>query len=152
MTSGSKIQDSRLGASTVFRPVLESSRPPSVYIRSLHGGRGVGCRVGSWRGCLMRSFLWWCHILSRSNEVDGLASPPYTGLRLIAVCWGGGTGPAHGVPPGLVAVVPIGRRKLPGASLSVGGFVLFWYLFLKYHRINGSLPGGTYLLARSRCY
>jgi hypothetical protein len=60
----------------VFRPVLESSRPPSVYIRSLHGGRGVGCRVGSWRGCLMRSFLWWCHILSRSNEVDGLASPP----------------------------------------------------------------------------
>jgi hypothetical protein len=22
--------------------------------------------------------------------VDGLASPPYTGLRLIAVCWGGG--------------------------------------------------------------
>jgi hypothetical protein len=54
--------------------------------------------------------------------VDGLASP-CTSLRLIAVCWG--TGPAHGVLPGLVASVPIGRRKLPGASLSAGGLVLF---------------------------
>jgi hypothetical protein len=35
--------------------------------------------------------------------VDGLASP-YTGLWLITVYWG--TGPAHGVPPGLVVMVP----------------------------------------------
>jgi hypothetical protein len=78
--------------------------------------------------------------------VDGLASP-CTSLRLIAVCWG--TGPAHGVLPGLVASVPIGRRKLPGASLSAGGLVLFWYLFMKYRRVNGVLPGGNYPLTRS---
>jgi hypothetical protein len=53
------------------------------------------------------------------------------------------------VPPSLVVMVPIGRRKLPGATLSVGGFVLFWYLFMKYHRVNGSLPGGAYPLASS---
>jgi hypothetical protein len=41
----------------VFRPVLESSKPPSSFIGSLLGGRGVSSRVGSWRGCLMRSFL-----------------------------------------------------------------------------------------------
>jgi hypothetical protein len=79
----------------------------------------------------------------RSDELDGLASP-YTILQLIAVCWG--TKPPHGVPPGLVATVPLRRRKLPRASLSAGGFVLFWYLFMKYHRVNGSLPVGAYLL------
>jgi hypothetical protein len=35
-----QIQDSQLEASSVFRPVLESSKPPSTYIRSLLGGRG----------------------------------------------------------------------------------------------------------------
>jgi hypothetical protein len=80
--------------------------------------------------------------------VDGLASP-YTGLRLIAVYWGGGAGPAHGVLPGLVAIVHVGSRKLPGVSLSANGFVLFWYLFMKYCRVNGSLPGGAYSLAWS---
>jgi hypothetical protein len=72
--------------------------------------------------------------------VDRLAS--YTGLHLISICWG--TEPAHGVSPGLVATVPIGRRKLPRASLSAGGLVLFWYMFMKYHRVNGLLPGGSY--------
>jgi hypothetical protein len=71
----------------VFGSVLESSRPPSVFIGSLHGGSEVGSRVGSWRGCLTRSFPWWCYLPSRSDEVDGLASP-YTGLWLIAICWG----------------------------------------------------------------
>jgi hypothetical protein len=51
------MQDSQLEASTVFGPVLESSRPPSVYIGSLLDGRGVSSRVESWRGCLTRSFL-----------------------------------------------------------------------------------------------
>jgi hypothetical protein len=37
-----------------------------------------------WRGCLMRSFCQWCHLPSRSDEVDGLASP-YTVLWLVAV-------------------------------------------------------------------
>jgi hypothetical protein len=139
MTSGSK-------SSMVFRPVLKSSRPPSACIRSLHGGRGVGSQVGSWRGCLKRPFPWWCHLPSRSDEVDGLASP-YTGLRLIAVYWG--IGPDHEVPPSLVATVPVERRKLPGESLSAGGFVHFWYLFMKYRGVNGSLPHGAYSLARS---
>jgi hypothetical protein len=94
------------------------------------------------RGCLTRSFFRWHSLPSRSDEVDGLASP-YTSLRLIATCWGGGTRPTHGVPPGLVATVPNRRRKLPGASLSAGGFVRFWYLFMKYHRINGFIPGGA---------
>jgi hypothetical protein len=69
----------------------------------------------------------------RSDEVDRLASP-YTGLQLIA----------HRVLHGLVATVPVGWRKLPVASLSAGGFVLFWYLFIKYHRVNGFLPDGAY--------
>jgi hypothetical protein len=83
----------------------------------------------------------------RSDEVDGVASP-YTGLWLIAIGWGGG-GPAWGVSPGLVVTMPVGRRKLPRASLSAGGFVLFWYLFMKYRRVNRSLPRGAYPLARS---
>jgi hypothetical protein len=78
--------------------------------------------------------------------VDGLASP-YTSLQLIAICWVGQT--SHGVPPCLTVIVPIGRRKLPGASLLAGAFVLFWYLFMKYHGVNGSLPGDAYHLARS---
>jgi hypothetical protein len=80
--------------------------------------------------------------------MDGLASP-CTGQWLIAICWG--TRLAHGVPPGLVASMPIRRRKLPGKSLSAGGLVLFWYLFMKYCSVNGTLPGGAYPLARSRC-
>jgi hypothetical protein len=65
----------------VFGPVLESSRAPSVCIGSLHGGRGVGSRVGSWRGCLTRSFHRWHRFPSRSDEVDELASPtPAYGL------------------------------------------------------------------------
>jgi hypothetical protein len=43
--------------------------------------------------------------------VDVLSSP-YTSLWLIAICWVGGTKLAHGVPPSLVASMPIGRRKL----------------------------------------
>jgi hypothetical protein len=46
-----------LEASIAFRHVQESSRPPSVGIGSLLGGRGIGSRVGSWRGCLTWSFL-----------------------------------------------------------------------------------------------
>jgi hypothetical protein len=71
----------------------------------------------------MQSLAWWRCLPSRSNEVDGLASP-YTSLQLIAV-YRGGTRPACVVPPGLVAMVPVGRRKLLGASLSADGFVLF---------------------------
>jgi hypothetical protein len=76
----------------VFGPVLEFSRPPSTCIGSLHGNRGVSSRVGSWRGCLTGSFPWWRRLPLRSDEVDGLASP-YTGLRLIAICWGDWTSP-----------------------------------------------------------
>jgi hypothetical protein len=68
----------------VFRPVLESSRPPSACIGSLLGSWGVGSRVSSWRGHLTRSFPRWHHLPSRSDEVDELASS-YTGLWLIAV-------------------------------------------------------------------
>jgi hypothetical protein len=134
----------------VFEPILESSRPLFACIGSLHGGRGVSYLVDSWGGCLTWSFPWWRHLPLMSNEVDELASP-YTSLWLIAICWGGGgrTGPARGVPPGLVAMVPVGRWKLPRTSLSADGFVIFWYLFMKYHRANGSLPGGAYPLARS---
>jgi hypothetical protein len=71
----------------VFGPVLESSRPPFASIGSLHGGRGVGFRVGSWRSCLTRSFHRRHRLPLKSNEVDVLASP-YTSLQLIAVCWG----------------------------------------------------------------
>jgi hypothetical protein len=71
----------------VFGPVLESSRPRSTCIRSLHEGRGVSSQVSSWRGCLTWSFPWWHHLPSRSDVVDGLASL-YTGLWLIAVGWG----------------------------------------------------------------
>jgi hypothetical protein len=53
------------------------------------------------------------------------------------------------VLPGLVATVPVGRRKLLEASLSAGGFALFWYLFIKYRTVNGFLPGSAYPLARS---
>jgi hypothetical protein len=133
----------------VFWLVLESSKLPFAYIGSLHGGRGVGSRVGSWIGCLTQKFPQWCRLPSRSDEVDRLASP-YNGLQLIVVCWG--VGPARGAPPGLAALVPIRRRKLPGASLSAGGIVLFWYLFMKYHSVYGYLPGGAYPLARSSCY
>jgi hypothetical protein len=73
--------------SMVFGPILESSMPPSACIGSLHGGRGVGSQVSSWRGCLTQSFPRWRRLPLRSDEVDGLASP-YTNLWLIAVCWG----------------------------------------------------------------
>jgi hypothetical protein len=76
----------------VFELVLEFSRPPSAYIRSLHGSRGVGSPVGSRRGCLTRLFPWWHRLPSWSNEVDGLASP-YSSLWLIKVCWGDQTSP-----------------------------------------------------------
>jgi hypothetical protein len=92
VTSGSKYRIVGWGASTVFGPVLESSRPPSTCIMSLYSGRGVSSQVCSWRGCLTRSFPLWHHLLSRGDEVDGLASA-YTGLRLIAVCWGDQTSP-----------------------------------------------------------
>jgi hypothetical protein len=46
-------------------------------------------------------------------------------------------------------MVLVGRRKLPRALLSPDGFVLFWYLFMKYRRVNGFLSGGAYTLARS---
>jgi hypothetical protein len=130
----------------VFGPILESSKHPSTCIGSLHGSRGVSSQVGSWRGCLTRLFPWWCRVPSTSDEVDGLTSrtPAYD-------LWSsaGGIGRDHGVPPSLVVTMPVGRRKLPGATLSAGGFVLFWYLFMKYHRVNGSLPGGAYPLASS---
>jgi hypothetical protein len=60
--------------------------PHSTYFGSLPGGRGVGSRVGSWSGCLTQLFPQWHHLPSRSDELDGLASP-YTSLWLIAVCW-----------------------------------------------------------------
>jgi hypothetical protein len=41
----------------VFGPFLESSRPPLIVPRALHGSGGNGARVGSWRGCLVRSLL-----------------------------------------------------------------------------------------------
>jgi hypothetical protein len=53
------------------------------------------------------------------------------------------------VPPGLVATVLVGRRKLPGASLLADGFLLFWYMFIKYCGVKGFLAGGAYPLARS---
>jgi hypothetical protein len=68
----------------MFGPILEPSRPPSASIKSLHGDRGVGSWVGSWRGCLTWSFPRWHRLPSRSDEVDGLASP-YTSPQLIAV-------------------------------------------------------------------
>jgi hypothetical protein len=52
-------------------------------------------------------------------------------------------GPARRVPPGLVSTVLVGR-KLPRASLSTGGFVLFCFLFMKYNRVNGFLLGSAY--------
>jgi hypothetical protein len=76
----------------VFGPVLESPRSPSAYIGSPHGGRGVCSQVGSCRGCLTWTFHWWWRLPSRSDEVDGLASP-YTSVWLIAVCWGDQTSP-----------------------------------------------------------
>jgi hypothetical protein len=94
----------------VFGPVLESSRPPSICIGSLHGDRGVDSRFSSWRGCLMRS-IRRRRLPSRSDVVDWLASS-YTGIWLMIVCWG--TGPAHRVPPGFVVMVPVGRRSFPG--------------------------------------
>jgi hypothetical protein len=42
------------------------------------------------------------------------------------------------------------RLVLLRQCLSGGGsFVLLWYLFMKHHRVNGSLPGGAYPLERS---
>jgi hypothetical protein len=106
----------------VFGPVLESSRPPFACIESLHGGRGVGSQVYSWRGCLTRSFPWLVRLLSRSDEVDGLAIP-YTGLRLIAVCWRDRTSPQGAAWSCCDSACQ--RRKIPGALLSAGGFVHF---------------------------
>jgi hypothetical protein len=60
----------------------------------------------------------------------------------MTICWG--AEPALRVPTGLVVTMPIERRKLLEASLSAGDFVVFWYLFMKYHRVNGSLPSGGY--------
>jgi hypothetical protein len=39
----------------VFGPVLESSRLPLTVPRALHDNGENGARVGSWRGCLVRS-------------------------------------------------------------------------------------------------
>jgi hypothetical protein len=66
----------------VFGPILESSRPLSTCIRSLHDGRESAPGSVPWRGCLTRSFHRWHRLPSRSNEVNRLASP-YIGL-----CWG----------------------------------------------------------------
>jgi hypothetical protein len=41
----------------VFRPILESSRLPLTVPWALHGSGENGARVGSWRGCLVRSLL-----------------------------------------------------------------------------------------------
>jgi hypothetical protein len=96
----------------VFGPILESSRPPSACIRSLHGGRG----------CLIRSFSRWRCLPSRSDEVDGLASP-YTSLWLIVVCWGDWTSPrgaAWSCCDGACR-----EEEASRTSLSASGFVLF---------------------------
>jgi hypothetical protein len=45
MTSGSKYRIVSWEASTVFKPVLESSRPPSACIGTLLSGRGSAPRL-----------------------------------------------------------------------------------------------------------
>jgi hypothetical protein len=57
-----------LEAFTVFGTILESSRLPLTVPWALHGSGKNGARVGSWRGCLVRSLL-------DGDEVDRLASP-----------------------------------------------------------------------------
>jgi hypothetical protein len=41
----------------VFGAVLKSSRLPLSIPQALHGSEVNGARVGSWRGCLVRSLL-----------------------------------------------------------------------------------------------
>jgi hypothetical protein len=41
----------------VFRLILESFRLPLTVLRALHGSGVDGARVGSSRGCLVRSLL-----------------------------------------------------------------------------------------------
>jgi hypothetical protein len=63
------VYQGRLEASTVFRPILESSRLPLSIPQTLHGTEVNGAQVVSWRGCLARSLLdddvfprggmWW---------------------------------------------------------------------------------------------
>jgi hypothetical protein len=61
MTSGSSLEivgcRGRLEASTVFNPILESSRQPLSIPRAFHGSEENGAQVGWQRGCLMRSLL-----------------------------------------------------------------------------------------------
>jgi hypothetical protein len=78
--------------------------------------------------------------------VDRLASP-YASLWLIVVCWGDQTSPRGATWSCCNGACP--EEEAPWASLSAGGFVLFWYLFMKYHRVNGFLPCGAYPLVRS---
>jgi hypothetical protein len=63
----------------MFKRVLESSRPPSVCIGSLLGGRGIGSRVGSWRGFLTWSFLggdvFLLSLLTHSGVVPTMGQP-----------------------------------------------------------------------------
>jgi hypothetical protein len=47
----------RLEASTVFGPILESSRLPLTVPQALHASGVDDARVGSWRGCLANSLL-----------------------------------------------------------------------------------------------
>jgi hypothetical protein len=73
--------------------------------------------------------------------VDGLASP-YTDLRLITVCWGDWTSPQGATWSCFDGTCR--EEDASQASLLAGGFVPFLYVFMKYHRVNGSLPGGAY--------
>jgi hypothetical protein len=41
----------------VFEPIMGSSRLPLSIPQTLHGSEFNGVWVGSWRGCLARSFL-----------------------------------------------------------------------------------------------
>jgi hypothetical protein len=59
----------------VFRPILESSRHPLTVPWALHSGGVDGTRVGSWRGCFVKSLLGGDAFPSWSDEVDEVASP-----------------------------------------------------------------------------
>jgi hypothetical protein len=47
----------------VFGPILESFKLPLTVPRALYDNGGSGARVGSWRGCLVRSLLG-CDVFS----------------------------------------------------------------------------------------
>jgi hypothetical protein len=87
MTSGSRhemsICQGRLEASTVFGPVLESSKFPLSIPRALHGCEVNGALVILRRGCLARSLLG-DDVFPRGGVQWTSYSTPCTGLRQVA--------------------------------------------------------------------